>query len=505
MPARMITYNKLAAKGTPVSARVLSNALWQKLIESNRDVPRNFSQLRLLGYRIFNVHPKPSPKAPPAPEFAKVVHNYDLDDPCGTGLLDSFVQALANPAITPAQHKQLDEELAAAVPKLPNKMSTTHFDLHWTETDPDPKNNISRALVEATSRDLETAWSAYNAAFGRAPYVAKNQTKIQIQFYLLADGTSGVTSPEGPIDFNSEKFTANPGLCKPISAHELFHREQYSFGLSVKYRPPDPKAWFIEGTANWGSVFVWQTVAQTRAIEPLFTDPNQSLFEASYKATPFWIFIQGMQSDKYSNAIVELFKQFEDLTGSIMGAVETVLELAWNSAQPYSRFDFNFMLFNWARINDLWRQKRNGYLSLGPLYPVIKTSDGATITPKLTISTHNLSKDQSFSTAASVEEYGTQYYQVNLGNNTSGVGLYEETKTDGVKYLYTNSWLLNGQVQLSDVSDISRLVQGNLGTMYSITLSYANQFVFTVSADQLGPNNYQIYLSPTNSPKPPWR
>lgn len=505
MAERTVTYKKLASKGIPVRVRVLSEPQWQKLIESNPNVPRNFRHLRQLGHSVFNVRPKPSAKVPTA-AATETIHRYPADEFCGTEQMELFLQGLANPDITAVQHRQLDEELAAAVPPLPKSMSTTHFELHWTETDPDPKNNISQAVVEETSRYLEAAWDSYTTGFGRAPYVTPGQAKIQVQFYWLGDGLSGKTSPNSPISLNSDTFTRQPGIRKPVSAHELFHREQYSFGLSTKYVPPEPKSWFVEGTANWGSVFVWQIVSGNRAIEPLFTDPNQPLFDSSYKATPFWIFIEGMQPPQpgvYSNAIVELFRQFDE-QGSIMDALETVLELGWGGSMPYSTFDFNFMLFSWARINNLWREKRNGYFSIGPLYPVIRNSDGAAITPTLTISTHDLSRDQSYSTNTSVGQYGSQYYQVNLGSNTNGVGLYELTNTDAVKYLYTVTWMLNGTVVQSDVVNILRLVQGDLYVMYGIGLATVNQFVFSVSSNQSGPNNYQIYLSPTNNPKPPW-
>jgi hypothetical protein len=234
------------------------------------------------------------------------------------------------------------------MPFFENRYETDHFVLRWTNQSRHSEDNISnQQIIKDTAEYLETAWGKYTTLFGRKPYTAPGQDKIEVDFRDM--DCYGVSDPPNePIQFNSYDWVKNSGIRKPTSAHELFHKLQYAYGYKTKWNPQKPYAWFTEGTAAWSEVFVWGMVSLDYKVNTLFKDTGMDLYEADSKAMPFWIyFVQGNQEHPDNHLMVELLEKCEQLH-DVRPALNAVIK------EKYGSVDGFFNAFAKERRNGFW-------------------------------------------------------------------------------------------------------------------------------------------------------
>ncbi|MFP5214014.1 MAG: hypothetical protein ACLGPL_11625, partial [Acidobacteriota bacterium] len=127
------------------------------------------------------------------------------------------------------------ESKTCVIPRFENVAETEHFILHWTNTSKNEGDNIpDPGVVRETGEYLETAWKKYETAFGRRPYMARGANKIDVYFRDL-ECFGEADPPDVPISFDAENWMKKPGIRKPTSAHELFHKLQYAFGYRTRW------------------------------------------------------------------------------------------------------------------------------------------------------------------------------------------------------------------------------------------------------------------------------
>lgn len=256
-----------------------------------------------------------------------------------SGMSPNFEAAIARKA-PPVESK---------FPIFENRIETDNFVLKWTNKSSRPADNISDpAIIKETSEYLETAWSKYVELFGRKPHTAPGRHKVEVVFrdldcYGLAD------PPDGPIQFNARAWVKNPGIRKPTSAHELFHKMQYSYGYKTKWYPQKPYLWFTEGTAAWSEVYVWGRVSRTCKVDELFKNTRLNIFEAEDMAMPFWIyFVAGNQEKPNNSLMVRLFEKCEQLQ-DVRKALDEVI------GENYGPSESFFASFSHERLNGFWK------------------------------------------------------------------------------------------------------------------------------------------------------
>ncbi len=242
-----------------------------------------------------------------------------------------------------------------------NRLETAHFVLHWTSRSNFNPDNISDpAIIRETAGYLETAWKKYVDLFGRKPYMPPGHNRIDVVFrtmdcYGLAD------PPDAPIQLNARAWVEQPGIRKPTSAHELFHKLQYAYGYKTRWTPHEPYSWFTEGTAAWSEVYVWGRVSRTCKVDEMFKDIKMDLYEADYTALPFWIyFVSGNQPHPRNDLMAKLFEKCEQL-GSVRKALDEVIR------ENYGPPDQFFAKFAKERKNGFWSRCCDAYSCiLGP-------------------------------------------------------------------------------------------------------------------------------------------
>jgi len=436
---QIIKLDRLAKKGVHISVEVVDPQKWQELIKRDPSIPRSFIQLRRLAQRIFMKAKRPSRVFRLDMPRRGVIKRFFEE--CGEGLYSTFFTALRNPSLTKQQRAELEAIIDADTPTFENSTETDHFILRWTNSSTHPADNIAdSSIVDETAEYLETAWEKYNTVFGRTPYVPPGSSKIEVVFQDI-DGYGVASPPDGPIQFDAENWVNQPGIRQPTSAHELFHKLQYSFGYRTTWDPTPPYKWFSEGSASWAEVFVWQQVSGAYKINDLFSNPDLNLYNASYRALPFWIFFQTRQQDAPDDNPLVSFLQKYEATGDERNALEEVIDEDWPPNNVYGQLDNFFALFSRERRIGAWRQTPTG----GQPYATILDPSGNNIVPTLAVTEVSLGLGDSSVNSTSVSPLGSDYYRFNFEGDTGGQTFtVSVTGVAGGNYSYYLLWEKDG-------------------------------------------------------------
>jgi hypothetical protein len=263
-------------------------------------------------------------------------------------LLVASMNMAAGTGFAPFTGAVFAQTLDSPMPSFENRYETDHFVLKWTNKSRNSSDNISDPqIIKDTAGYLEQAWTKYAELFGRKPYTAPGRDKIEVVFRNI-DCYGVADPPDGPIQFDSNAWVYNKGIRQPTSAHELFHRMQYSYGYKTRWIPKKPYQWFTEGTAAWAEVFVWGKVSRNCKVDTLFKDTKMDLYQADTTALPFWIyFVQGNHEHPNNHLMAEFFEKCEQLHDERLALNEVIKE-------TYGSVDGFFATFAKDRKNGFW-------------------------------------------------------------------------------------------------------------------------------------------------------
>ncbi len=240
---------------------------------------------------------------------------------------------------------------------------------------------LSDDVIFQLAADLEVAWNTYEAEFGTAYLpelyeMVPGYQLLQLDFLKLsknsASTVNGVTNSAWQyIALNPHRWNEVPGIRKPTSAHELFHRVQYRYGYSVN-PTYDSAHWFVEGTAALAEALVWNQTSSGYKYTWLYEHPIADLFfsdevhpwsKYAPAAANFWYFWEGSPG-----ATADLFSKYET-SGSITQSVDEVL---------YDRFGAAGVFNNLEDYLALWRRDK----ILGTRAPVgVLDENGQAVSP----------------------------------------------------------------------------------------------------------------------------
>ncbi|MFZ0942284.1 MAG: DUF6055 domain-containing protein [Syntrophobacteraceae bacterium] len=242
-------------------------------------------------------------------------------------LLVVSINVFSSNGFAPFRDAVVAQTIDSPMPSFENKYETDHFVLKWTNRSGNSKDNIrDPQIIKDTAGYLEDAWAKYTELFGRKPYTAPGRDKIDVVFRNI-DCFGVADPPDGPIQFDSVAWVYNKGIRQPTSAHELFHRLQYSYGYKTKWMPKKPFQWFTEGTAAWSEVYVWGKVSRDCKVDTLFKDTSMDLYSADTTALPFWIyFVQGNHENPDNHLMVEFLEKCEQLHDERLALNEVIHE-----------------------------------------------------------------------------------------------------------------------------------------------------------------------------------
>jgi hypothetical protein len=209
--------------------RVLSHEEFASRFADHPDLPRTDADALALAEKLY----------PPADEERDATAG--ATPICGTpqhGVLDA---ARRNPAISPATRRAVDHMMAAGMPKF-DKVNKRigHFVFYYCTANPDPRHNVRTADIQALATALNKYWAAYAKRFDEpAHYVRKvGRAKLKlIDIYVYAlppdrEGNPVYGFTRSEVDYIRLNSLVVRDACKRLttSAHELFHRVQYTYG-----------------------------------------------------------------------------------------------------------------------------------------------------------------------------------------------------------------------------------------------------------------------------------
>jgi hypothetical protein len=403
-PQRKLT--KLKEKGFNLSIPVIEMDAWNILIKKDRSIPRSYAQLKRLSRQLFNAKYRDlvrKSKLAPLPRKGTLFRGHEE---CGESNYYRFFIGLSNPWLTKKQFLDLEADVDADTPTFDNSTETDHFILKWTNSSTNANDNIANStIVTDTGGYLEDAWSKYEATFGETPYVPTGESKIEVLFHDIS-GYGVASPPNGPIQFDAPNWISKPGIRQPTSAHELFHKLQYKYGYRTTWSPVSPYKWFSEGTASWAEVFVWQRVSGAYKINDLFSNTDINLYDASYKALPFWIFFQARQQDSsVDNPMVSFLEKYQTHGDEETALVEAV-EDEWAPNNVHRHLANFFALFSRERVINAWKVGPSGVM-----YNEILDPDDNILAPEIAETEIMMGLGDSYSNTANVSRLGSDYYR----------------------------------------------------------------------------------------------
>jgi hypothetical protein len=487
MAERLYRLKRLARKNYNVQVKGLDSERWRLALQADPQLPRNLGQLRQL-WRDLTEHRRRR-----APAFDVQVTRGVLRrriEECGEAAVARFFTALGSPLLGNRDLDEIDAMMDADLPAFDQSLETDHFVLRWTNSAAHAADNLAdAAIVDETAGYLETAWAQYNSVFGRAPYPPAGGTKIDVNFWDI--GGYGVASPpDGPISFDAENWQSQPGIRQPTSAHELFHKLQYAFGYRTLWAPVAPYQWFSEGSASWAEVYVWQRVSGAYKMTDLFTTPDLDLYNASYRALPFWMFFDTRQRDAVDDIPLVGYLQRYELTGQEETALGEAIDADWPANNVYGQLDTFFALFSRERRIGAWRQTPTG----GQPYATILGPDGAAITPALATTDVPLASGDVYSNAGNVSGLGSDYYHFVFDPNADAQTLtISVTAAAGGDYSYYSIWEKGGAFKKATFPFVAT---GSFTFSQPLEIATADALVFIISGRGTG-GGYTIDASIT--------
>lgn len=513
MANKKIKLERLMKKGMTISLDIPDIKSWKEMTAKDRYIPRSFLETQNLIRKIFGTKGL-RPKKPIRPEvFTPTItprsfgeappylairrgHIRRRFEECHEELYTRLFYGLSNPDLTSDERDTLEADIDDATPKFENNHVTDHFILRWTNSSSHTEDNIEdSSIVKETGEFLERAWNLYETSFNRTPYLPNDATKMEVIFQDINYGIGVASPPDGPIQFNSEIWVSYPGVRRPVSAHELFHKLQYTFGFRTKHTPSENYTWFSEGTASWAEVFVWQTVSSSYKILDLFAKPDDNLYLVSYRALPYWIFFEARQKDSVNdNALRDFLHKYDALDTSTENpervAYSEVIDQHWAQNNVYGQVDNFFAFFSRCRLLGDWRNKPTGE----QLYPTICGPDGNSIEPTLAVIEVNLGSGDTYNNAGCVSEFGSDYYRLILEDDADkeDITINVEGSSTG-DFSYYLIWEHNGRCKRELFpSDLTE----DYGDSYTLDLSSENSLLLIISGRGKG-GDYSLTASIT--------
>jgi hypothetical protein len=269
-----------------IRLQVLSEGEFAARFGNNPEIPRSDQEILALAERLYPPPGKRPPAAAPGAPPARV-------RPCRNHQVGLLFAALKNPAISDLTRRQVDLLMAAVQPALPKTYRSGHFLFYYTDSDPEPLHNVTLNDVKATAKVLNAYWKKYAKSFTKPKFYLDGQAEmIFINVYHLEDAGgpyAGETSQDwNHINLSSDWAVTSACNRKNTSAHELFHRVQFSYGYSSGTADTD---WLSEGTAEWAEKYVSGVWEYLSYMSLGLMTPNVNLVKRSYDACHFWVYL----------------------------------------------------------------------------------------------------------------------------------------------------------------------------------------------------------------------
>jgi hypothetical protein len=393
------------------------------------------------------------------------------------GLLFAAIQ---NPDISDATRYEVDYIMDASVPPLPKTYTSGHFKFFYTDNDANPDHNVTLDEIKITATNLNSYWTTYKTNFTFPKYYTSGTQKmIDVKVYYLGAGYLGETdSSWNHINLNSKLTVKDDCKRKTTSAHELFHRVQYSYGYASGTANLQ---WIIEGTAAWSQRHTNITVRDYmfRMNSGLNVSDKALIASRSYDAAHFWVYLE-MRCGWA--AIKDVWKTFQTNGHDAKSAVHDVVKSKLNmSFDKYVRL--------WAQANYI-KDLINAGLYEYSEDEVNTTSCGITYGPLSHVSRtkYKIYQTTQWSKSDSVEAYGTDYYKFPINTDVENIKITIDGSDSG-DFFYSfipvksESYITITEANSTDYTFSKTITAGEWDNIVVVVTGRSSGGSYTISVD----------------------
>ena len=388
IPVLASAYTYEFQKALGVTIDVLSKEEFKSKFGDNPDIPITDEDVISLAKKVY------------VPKGEKQLTMETEVEKCGMSAVSLLFASLQNPDISDTTRSVVDSIIAASIPNLPKTYSEGHFVFSYTDN-ADPDNNVTLDNIKQTASYLNQYWDLYTTSFIE-PLVHNPDKIIEVKVYYLGAGLWGRTWYQD--DFIELNSMAVKDGCRrrTVSAHELFHRVQFGYGLDV-----GGDDWLYEGTAVSAMKFTNAAIRDYMTYMNIGLDfPDYNLITMKEDAALFWVYLQE-RTGWY--AISDVWLTYFANGKNAKAAVNTV-------ARNRLGLTFDQFVGQWAQANYVKDTSNPGIFDYGEDEKKV-TSCGRTYGPLNHVHTEAwtpVKNTTRFIKGGTVSPYGANYYDFSL-------------------------------------------------------------------------------------------
>lgn len=330
------------------------------------------------------------------------------------GLLEAVV---ASDLLSEEARGTISDMMEDAAPALERSKTIGHFNFRWTETSSNLRDNTNETNIDATGAILNDCWDRFVVDF-REPKAALINGKRMVDVDVYYDGGlhGSTSSHRNQIFLNSHTVVNDDCRRKTTSAHELFHRVEYSYGYITGTAG---QRWWVEALGSWSQEYYAPDVDDyISRVNTGLGSPDNGLLGRSYDACHYWKYL-GEQVSARSDAVGSETEAIREVLDEYAGngfdakAASNTVTTA-RLSRPFDRF-----FQDWTKANYLkdlatpsakydYLEDENTTNSCGRNYGPYRQ-----VNP---VSDHKITSNQTTWTSGTqaVAAYGTRYHHFDI-------------------------------------------------------------------------------------------
>ena len=355
-------------------------------------------------------------------------------DYCGESTRGVLEATMHSSLISDHAKAAVERMIEDSLPTLEHEKIIGHFRFRWTDSSSDPRDNVTEADIDATGVELNSLWSVYATNF-REPKAALvgGVRMIDVDVYFDPGLHGSTSSATNRIFLNSQTVVSDPCRRRTTSAHELFHRVQYSYGYITGTAG---QRWWVEALGSWSQEHTHGDVQDyVNRVNAGLNVPDRDLLQRSYDACHYWKYL-GEQLRKRSGSIAsegEAIRVFLD-TYSNNGKDAKAASQA--VTQSHLSRDFDRFFQDWTKTNVLKDLDNPGLRYEYDEDETVHTSCGRTYGPYrhiLPVANEVIANDAFVWTSATqnVSTYGSDHFSFTIDPSVTKIGLRFEGNPPG--------------------------------------------------------------------------
>lgn len=296
------------------------------------------------------------PTTPQTFDFAEGRTNYEAADEegvdwCGEatrGLLDAV---MASSLLSASAREQIAAMQTDAEPTLERNKVIGHFHFYWTQASSNAQDNTTEANIDATGAVLNDCWNRYVVDF-RQPKAAlvDGVRRINVRVYYDAGLHGSTSSRTNAIFLNSATVVNDSCRRQTVSAHELFHRVEYSYGYVTGTAG---QRWWVEALGSWSQEYYAPAIDDyISRVNTGLNTPGTGLLSRSYDACHYWKYL-GEQVSRRSSAVVSEEQAIRETLDTYSTNGLNMQAASGNETSTRISRSFDLFFQDWSKANVL--------------------------------------------------------------------------------------------------------------------------------------------------------